>query len=48
MRKHCLQTALMVSLFTHISALAGGVETCGVENMPSAIKTIRDSRRKLN
>ena len=38
MRKLCLLIALMVSLFTHISTLADGVETCGVENMPAAIK----------
>lgn len=45
MRKLCLLTVLMVSLFTPISVLADGVETCGVENMPSAIKTIiADSR----
>lgn len=45
MRKLCLLIALMASLFTHISALADGVETCGVENMPTAIKImIADSR----
>ena len=38
MRKLCLLIALMVSLFTHIRTLADGVETCGVENMPAAIK----------